>query len=138
MLTLKIETEKDKVALTKERDLEKTTYMGSVGRFDAVPEMTYLQKEAIAEIHSVSKELRFDTRFKRGDMQFCNNHVIFHTRIAYEDDIASLKKRHLLKILFESPRWTSIARIQVFMDLSLLALPQELQTSGNVQWQIKL
>ncbi len=74
------------------------TYMGSAHRFADVPKMTKLQKEAISILQSISKELRFDTGFKRGDMQFCNNHVIFHTRLAYEDHRSSMKKRHLLRI----------------------------------------
>ena len=74
------------------------TYIGSANRFDEVPEMTCLQNQAIARLQSVSKDLRFNTGFKRGDMQFCNNHVIFHTRLAYEDDVVPQKKRHLLRI----------------------------------------
>ena len=54
-------------------------------RFDDVPEMTPEQREAMQFSQSLSEELRFDTGFNRGDMQFCNNHVIFHTRRAFED-----------------------------------------------------
>ena len=28
-------------------------------------------------------------RFQSGDMQFLNNHVIYHARTAYEDDVGS-------------------------------------------------
>ena len=47
---------------------------------------------------SLSEELRFDTGFDRGDMQFCNNHVIFHTRRAFEDYDQPERKRHLLRL----------------------------------------
>ena len=43
----------------------------------------------------LSEELRFDTGFNRGDMQFCNNHVIFHKRRAFEDFEDPSRKRHL-------------------------------------------
>ena len=74
------------------------TYIGSAERFDDVPEMTSRQREAIEKLQHLSKELRFDTGFKRGDMQFCNNHVIFHTRLAYEDHPLDQNKRHLLRL----------------------------------------
>lgn len=74
------------------------TYIGSAHRFDDVPEMTPIQKEAMALSQSLSEELRFDTGFNRGDMQFCNNHVIFHTRRAYEDHDDPNRKRHLLRL----------------------------------------
>ena len=47
---------------------------------------------------ALSEELRFDTGFMRGDMQFCNNHVIFHTRRAFEDFDEPARKRHLLRL----------------------------------------
>lgn len=74
------------------------TYIGSAHRFDDVPEMTPLQKEAVAMVQSISEELRFDTGFNRGDMQFCNNHVVFHTRRGYQDHADPAKKRHLLRL----------------------------------------
>jgi len=74
------------------------TYIGSAHRFDDVPEMSPAQKEAMALAQSLSEELRFDTGFNRGDMQFCNNHVVFHTRRAYRDHEDPAKKRHLLRL----------------------------------------
>lgn len=74
------------------------TYIGSAHRFDEVPEMTPAQQEAIAMAQSLSEELRFDAGFARGDMQFCNNHVIFHTRRGYEDHSEPERKRHLLRL----------------------------------------
>ena len=74
------------------------TYIGSAHRFKDVPEMTPLQKEAVDMAQTLSEELRFDTGFKRGDIQFCNNHVVFHTRRAYEDHPDPSQKRHLLRL----------------------------------------
>jgi hypothetical protein len=72
------------------------TYIGSAHRFDSVPEMMPVQKEAMAMAQSLSVELRFDSGFQRGDMQFCNNHVIFHIRRAYQDHEDPTRRRHLL------------------------------------------
>jgi hypothetical protein len=74
------------------------TYIGSAHRFDEVPEMTPLQKEAVETAQEIAAELRFDLGFQRGDMQFLNNHVIFHTRRAFEDLDDPDRKRHLLRI----------------------------------------
>lgn len=72
------------------------TYIGSAHRLDGVGNMTPLQKEALAFAQELAVELRFDQGFSRGDMQFLNNHVIFHTRRAYEDFPDA--KRHLLRL----------------------------------------
>ena len=74
------------------------TYIGSAHRLDDIPEMTNRQKEAMGMSQALSEELRFDTGFMRGDMQFCNNHVIFHTRRAFEDFDDPSRKRHLLRL----------------------------------------
>lgn len=74
------------------------TYMGSADRFPEVPEMTPAQKEALETVQALADELRLDMEFRRGDMQFINNHVVFHTRQAFRDDAAAGKKRHLLRL----------------------------------------
>lgn len=74
------------------------TYIGSAHRFEEVPEMTAIEREAFELAQEISDELRFDAGFARGDMQFLNNHVIFHTRRAFEDVDNPDKKRHLLRI----------------------------------------
>ncbi len=74
------------------------TYIGSAHRFDAVPEMTPAQQEALRMAQDIAAELRFDQGFSRGDMQFLNNHVVFHTRRGYTDHEDPDRKRHLLRI----------------------------------------
>ena len=74
------------------------TYIGSAHRHPGVPEMTPLQREAVDYVQSLADELRLDIDFHRGDMQFLNNHVIMHTRQAYEDYPEREKRRHLLRI----------------------------------------
>jgi len=45
-------------------------------------------------------ELRIETGFHKGDMQFLNNFVILHSRTEYEDDAS---QRHLVRLWMESP-----------------------------------
>lgn len=74
------------------------TYMGSAHRHAGVPEMTPEQREALDLARQVAAELHLDIAFERGDMQFLNNHVIMHSRQAFEDDPDPQRRRHLLRI----------------------------------------
>ena len=74
------------------------TYIGSANRFGAEFEMTAAQKEALAVVQDIAREQGFDMGFQRGDMQFLNNHVIFHTRLGYQDRDDPDRKRHLVRI----------------------------------------
>ncbi len=74
------------------------TYIGSAHRFDECGEMTPAQKEAMQVSQALAAEMRFDQGFSRGDMQFVNNHVVFHTRRGYEDYDDPDRKRHLLRV----------------------------------------
>ena len=74
------------------------TYIGSAHRHPGVPEMTPQQREAFEYVQALAEELSLDIDFHRGDMQFLNNHVIMHTRQAYEDYVEPERKRHLLRI----------------------------------------
>jgi len=74
------------------------TYMKSPHRFQEVPEMSAVQREALAFVEQLAAEHSFDMDFKRGDMQFLNNHVVFHSRRGFQDHADPQKKRHLLRI----------------------------------------
>lgn len=74
------------------------TYIGSAHRFEECGEMSAVQKEALELSQTLSREMRFDQGFSRGDMQFVNNHVIFHSRRGYVDHADPDRKRHLLRV----------------------------------------
>jgi hypothetical protein len=74
------------------------TYMGSADRHEGVPPMTPKQREALTFVQDIAAELRLDIAFERGDMQFLNNHVIMHSRRAFEDHPEQARRRHLLRI----------------------------------------
>jgi hypothetical protein len=59
-----------------------------------------LEREAIALVGvlAVSDELRLDMDFKRGDVQFLNNHVILHARRDYQDSPDPELRRLLLRM----------------------------------------
>lgn len=74
------------------------TYMGSAHRFGPEFAMTPTQKEALDTVQSMAKKQGFEMGFQLGDMQFLNNHVIFHTRLGYQDRDEPDRKRHLVRI----------------------------------------
>lgn len=75
------------------------TYIGSVARhFDGVEPHTPQQLEAIRVVQELAAELRFDVAFEQGDMQFLHNHVIMHSRQAFEDFDEPDCRRHLFRL----------------------------------------
>jgi hypothetical protein len=74
------------------------TYMGSAERFDEIETMTAQQREALDLVQKIAAAECFKTNFNQGDMQFLNNHVIFHSRDAFEDYESPGRRRHLIRV----------------------------------------
>lgn len=74
------------------------TYTRSAERHDGVPPMSAEAEAALALVEALAAELRLDIAFERGDMQFLCNHVIMHSRRAFEDYPEPERRRHLLRI----------------------------------------
>ena len=67
-----------------------------------VPHLTEAQREAIELLMALADELSFAMRFEPGDMQLVDNHVIYHARTAFEDDVGARQVRLLLHRLWLS------------------------------------
>ena len=52
--------------------------------------------QALDTLHNLAEELCMEMTFAPGDMQFINNHVIYHARTAYEDREGARDQRRLL------------------------------------------
>ena len=65
---------------------------------EEVPRLSAAQEEALDLLHDLADELCFDMTFAPGDIQFVNNHVIYHARTAFEDDAAHGADRLLLRL----------------------------------------
>lgn len=76
------------------------THITSAQRYEEVPRLTPQQIEAMDAIDTLasSEEFHFSTMFQPGDLQFLNNHVILHSRTAFEDYNEEDRRRHLLRI----------------------------------------
>ncbi|MBV9583508.1 MAG: TauD/TfdA family dioxygenase [Alphaproteobacteria bacterium] len=61
------------------------TFIEVAQRRPEVPRLSAAQAEAIDLLHELAEELSFEMSFRPGDIQFVNNHVIYHARRAFED-----------------------------------------------------
>jgi len=68
-----------------------------------VPRLTAAQAEALDLLHDLAEELCLAMTFAPGDIQFVNNHVIYHARTEFEDDPAHGADRLLLRLWLAVP-----------------------------------
>ena len=79
------------------------TYVEAAQEMLGVPRMTAAHWQALATLHDLADELCMEMTMRPGDMQFINNHVIYHARTAYEDQPgAALEERRCLHRLWLS------------------------------------
>lgn len=55
------------------------------------------------EALSRSPELVYSMQLEPGDMQFCNNYLVLHSRTAYEDFDEPARRRHLMRLWLKVP-----------------------------------
>lgn len=70
-----------------------------------LPPLTPLQKEAVELVQTLANDPRFygEMMFEPGDMQFMNNHVMYHSRTEFEDYPEEDRKRHLIRMWLSVP-----------------------------------
>lgn len=96
-------------------------YIDSSQRFADAPRLSTRQRAAIDLFYAICADERFCLRipFRPGDIQYLQNHLIFHSRTAYEDWPDSARKRHLIRMWLSLPdgrvlppiflnKWTNI------------------------------
>lgn len=79
------------------------TFIEAAQRRPEVPRLTAAQAEALDLLHRLADELSFGMSFAPGDIQFVNNHVIYHARTAFEDDPTQQADRLLLRLWLSMP-----------------------------------
>jgi hypothetical protein len=75
-----------------------SSYVLKAQRLPRVTPFTNAQKEAIALFRKTVAECAVNLEFKPGDIQLLHNHVVLHSRSAYEDWPEPHRKRHLLRL----------------------------------------
>jgi hypothetical protein len=79
-------------------------YIDSLARFPDAPRMSSAQREALDLYYAICEEDAFclSLHFEPGDIQFLQNHVVFHSRTAYVDRPGP-RRRHLMRIWLSLP-----------------------------------
>ncbi|RVX40849.1 TfdA family taurine catabolism dioxygenase TauD [Nonomuraea polychroma] len=75
-------------------------YLRSAQRGAHVPPFTPAQEEAMDLLDRLTNDARFALTMdlREGDMQLLNNHVVLHSRTAYDDHPEPERRRHLLRL----------------------------------------
>jgi hypothetical protein len=74
------------------------TYIESAQMIEGVPKLSAWQVEALDLLDVVAEEQSFGMTLEPGDLQFLNNHVIYHARTPFEDDAAAGLSRLLYRL----------------------------------------
>ncbi|MFI4986805.1 MAG: TauD/TfdA family dioxygenase [Alphaproteobacteria bacterium] len=79
------------------------TYIEMAQMVPGTPPLSAAQRQAIDMLMALAGELAFEMTLEAGDMQFLNNHVIYHGRTPFEDDAASGRARLLYRLWLSLP-----------------------------------
>jgi len=79
------------------------TFIEALEHVAGAPEVTAGQWQALDRLARLAEEQHFEMALAKGDIQFINNHVIYHSRTAFIDDPANGKRRCLLRIWLSAP-----------------------------------
>lgn len=73
--------------------------------------LSQVQKEALDIFDSFihDPDLRLDMMLEPGDMQFCNNYMVMHSRTSFEDFDAESERRKLLRLWLKMPNARQLA-----------------------------
>ena len=79
------------------------TFIEALQHIAGAPEVSSRQWQALDTLATIAEEQHFAMELAVGDIQFINNHVIYHSRTAFEDDQATGKQRSLLRVWLSAP-----------------------------------
>lgn len=79
------------------------TYIEAAQTNPELPRLSAHQWEAMDVLAEIAEEVAFEMKFDPGDMQFVNNHVLFHARGSYEDAPGPENGRLLLRQWLSMP-----------------------------------
>lgn len=81
------------------------SHIRSSQRYEDAPRLTGAQEEALDLFDALAagEAFHFATMFQPGDLQLINNHVLYHSRTAFEDHPEPEQHRHLLRLWLAVP-----------------------------------
>jgi hypothetical protein len=79
------------------------TYIENAQMLPSARKLTDAEHEAIRMLMDVAQEVCFEMRFAPGDIQFLNNHVIYHGRTEFKDNVSTGQERLLMRLWLSVP-----------------------------------
>jgi hypothetical protein len=79
------------------------TFIEALEYVPGAPKITSKQWQALDTLAMLAEEQHFEMELAEGDIQFINNHVIYHSRTAFEDDPSAVRQRCLWRIWLSAP-----------------------------------
>lgn len=79
------------------------SYIESAQRMAGVPRLDAAQSEALRLVARLADELSATIALRRGDLQFFNNHVVYHARTDYVDHVEPAHRRTQLRLWLAVP-----------------------------------
>jgi hypothetical protein len=79
------------------------TYIESAQMRPGIRKLTEAEHEAIRMLLEVAEENCFEMRFAPGDIQLLNNHMVYHGRTAFKDDLSIGQDRMLMRLWLSVP-----------------------------------
>jgi hypothetical protein len=79
------------------------TYIENAQLLSSVRRLTDAEHEAIRMLLELAQKHCFEMRFAPGDIQLLNNHIIYHGRTAFKDDVTSGQDRMLMRLWLSVP-----------------------------------
>ncbi|MBL4722075.1 MAG: TauD/TfdA family dioxygenase [Alphaproteobacteria bacterium] len=80
------------------------TYLEAAEKIPGVEPMTDIQVEALDMLGEVAEELCYDMHFAAGDMQFLNNHIMYHARSSFTDEAGEGRLLHRIWLSMSNGR----------------------------------
>ncbi|VVE29970.1 ABC transporter ATPase [Pandoraea terrae] len=79
------------------------TYIENGQMLPGVRRLAEAEHEAIRMLMDVAEEECFEMRFAPGDIQLLNNHIVYHGRTAFKDDVQTGQDRMLMRLWLSMP-----------------------------------
>lgn len=76
----------------------------SAQRLEDVPPLNAERIAALDAFQAIAHRDALRMMLQRGDMQFANNHIVLHARLAFEDYPQEERRRHLIRLWLSAPK----------------------------------
>lgn len=79
------------------------TYIENAQLLSNVRKLSDAEHEALRMLLQLAQEHCFEMRFAPGDIQLLNNHIVYHGRTAFKDDVTTGQDRMLMRLWLSVP-----------------------------------